>query len=37
MQVFIILDSQRHIILNVEPTDMILYLKAKIEELKGIP
>ncbi len=36
MQVFIILDSQRHLILNVEPTDRILYLKAKIEEIKGI-
>ena len=37
MQVFIVLDSQRHIILNVEQTDRILYLKAKIEEIKGIP
>lgn len=36
MQVFIILDSQKHIILNVESTDRILYLKAKIEEINRI-
>ena len=36
MQIFIILNSQEHVILNVEPSDRILYLKAKIEELKNI-
>ena len=37
MQIFIIIDENKHILLDLEPTDRILYLKAKINEELGIP
>ena len=37
MQIFIIVNSNKHILLTVQPTDRILYLKAKINEQLGIP
>ena len=37
MQVCVIIDSNKFIFFTLEPTDRILYLKAKIDEKLGIP
>lgn len=37
MQVFVIIDSHNHIVLDVHPSDRVLYVKAKINEILGYP
>ena len=37
MQIYIIIDDERHFTIQVDPSDRVLYIKAKITELSGIP